>query len=79
MLLESDALEEVASIPRIGDYEHWTFQLACKVRQLIDHDPADTLSAKIAGNKKIVDPDEIVGDLHRQDGDDVSDELAKES
>lgn len=79
MLLESDALEEVASIPRIVDYEHWTFQLACKVRQLIDHETADSLPPKIAGNKKIVDPDGIVRDLHRQDGDDVSDELAEES
>lgn len=79
MLLESDALEKVASIPRIVDYEHWTFQLACKVRQLVDHEPADSLPSKIARYKKIVDPNGIVRDLHRQDSDDVSDELAEES
>jgi hypothetical protein len=56
-----------------------TFDLGCNGARFVDEKTADSLPANIGRYNNVVDLNGVGRDLHRQDRDDVSDELPEQS
>jgi hypothetical protein len=76
---ETNVAEKLSPAARFLHDQPIPFHLHGKGLQLVQHDPANTLSTQFGSDHKIVDTNSVAGHIDRQYGNELANELADET
>ena len=73
--LESDLSEKLRRVARLFHDEPFPLHRSRNVHQLVDHDPADTLSPELRRDEEIVEAERVAGVAGGRDGNEIADQF----